>query len=151
MLVLALLLIVLSVGATAVVLARASEPVTISMFGWDASTTAREVFVAGIVAGLVFALALWLMSHSAKRTHRKRRQRSEAERARRTEVERLEAEKAALESRLRASRSAGPDSGATRQDATRENQDPEIDLRDGQRVGSSPLSRFTKDRADGRR
>lgn len=151
MVALALLLLIISVGATVLVLFRASEPVTVSMFGNSVSTTAREIFVAGIIAGLLFALALWLFSRSARRKARKHRQRSESERARRTEVERLEAEKAALESRLHdTQRSAASAPNGTRVEREERVVDVRESARDGERV-SGATSRSARDRADNRR
>jgi type VI protein secretion system component VasK len=141
---LALLLLIVSVGATVLVLARASEPVTVSMFGNSVSTTAREIFVAGIIAGLLFAIALWLFSRSARRKARKHRERSETERARRTELQRLEAEKAALESRLHDTQRA---SSSPDRNVTRVEREERVDVRDGA-DGGGGSSRFSiRDRA----
>jgi len=151
MVALALLLLIVSVGATVLMLFRASEPVTVSMFGNSVSTSAREVFIAGVIAGLLFALALWLLSRSARRKARKHRERSEAERTRRTELQRLEAEKAELESRLHDTRrAAASERTGTRVEREERVVDVRDEVRDGERVGGS--TRISRgDRADNRR
>jgi len=151
MLVLALILLVVSVGATVAVLARASEPVTVSMFGSSTNTTVREVFIAGVIAGLVFAVSLWLFSRSAKRSRRRRRELAEAKRGRRSEIQRLEAEKADLESRLHETQRTAESrqAAAARHAAAGEDTNRTVDLRDGASMGgSSRLSKLGRNGTD---
>ena len=108
MLILAILLLAAAAAACVVVALQATEPVTVDLLGTTFDTSAREVFLAGAVCGLLIALSLWLLKSSTARARRRKQEVNELKRTRRTEVERLEAEKAELQSALRNERNSAP-------------------------------------------
>ncbi|RKS75354.1 hypothetical protein CLV35_1816 [Motilibacter peucedani] len=101
MIVLALVLLVLGVGACVVVAVQATDAVTVDVLGQTIDTSAREIFAAGVVAGLLVMAGLWLLKTWSVHARRRHREMKELKRGRSSELERLQAEKAELESRLR--------------------------------------------------
>lgn len=69
----ALLLLLLVLVLTGVVITGGGEMVVVDVFGGELSTSATGVFLTGLVAGAVVALALWLLRVGVRKDWRQRR------------------------------------------------------------------------------
>jgi hypothetical protein len=69
----ALLLLLLVLVLTIVVIAGGGESVVVDVFGGELSTSISGVFLVGLVAGFIVALALWLLRVGVRKDWRQRK------------------------------------------------------------------------------
>ncbi|WP_188188723.1 hypothetical protein [Nonomuraea sp. SYSU D8015] len=98
MILLGLLLVLLAVGAVALVLTE--ETSRYILFGYTFELNHLEMFLAGAATAAVLVLGLWLLSSGSRRTARQRRRLRSARAEASSRVAQLEDEKRDLERRL---------------------------------------------------